>query len=306
MAVLTGLIAAAGAIGAAKVASSGTKAAAQATTQAADQSAQVIRENYGQSAAALAPWQSQGLQANSMINNALGLTSSQPAQAYQSQPYQQQPQTYNALMPANDTGYQPYPGYIYGGRGGMTEDYSYLAPNAMGDMSSNGGGWAGAMGGQSYAQQPMQQGQMGGTVNTANPQSALDTYLNSTGYKFQFDQGMNALNSSFAGNGLVKSGAAAKGALKFGQGIAQQGFGNWLGAVGNQQDIGFRAASAQAGVSQGVGNSLANIYTNQGQNMAAIAAANGNNNAQLVNSLATIGAGIFGKKAGGIDNAGGL
>lgn len=268
------------------------KTAAAATTQAADKSAEVIRSNYQDSANALAPWQSQGLQANALINSALGLSPSQPAQSYQ-----QQPQTYNALMPANDAGYQPYPGYQFNGRGGMTEDYSYLTPNASGDM---GGGWGmpgtvtGYGGGTFNPDGTQVTTGMGGAP--VNPQSALDTYLNSTGYKFQFDQGMNALNSGFAANGLLKSGSAAKSALKYGQGVAQQGFGQWLGALGNQQSLGANAASAQAGVSQNMGNSLASIYTGQGQNLAdiAIGTANSGTGGAIGNALAVMGGGIFG------------
>ena len=297
-AIVGGLIAGAGAIGAAKIGSNATKTAANATTAAADRSADVIEQNYNKSAAALAPWQSQGLQANALINSALGLTPTQPAQSYGSPQATYQPaqgyQQPNALAT-----YGGYPGGMNDGAGRFIEDYSYLAPNAMGDMSSNGGGWQQAGGGFAPMQQ---QGQMGptaagGMVNTTvNPQSAFDTFRNSTGYQFRLGQGMNAVNSGWAGKGLLQSGAALKGLNDYGQGMATQEFGNWMGSLGNQQQLGFGAASAQAGVSQNVGNSLANIYQNQGANQANAALVGGQNSAALVNSLATIGAGIFGGK----------
>lgn len=284
-AIVGGLIAGAGAIGAAKIGSNATKNAANATAQAADRSADVIEQNYNKSAAALAPWQQQGLQANAMINSALGLAPTQPAQSYGTPQASYQP---NALM-------NPAYGQDYGR--GMWNDYSQLSPNSLGDMTN--GGWVPGpitgYGGGTFNPDGTQV--TPGTVNTTvNPQSALDTYLNSTGYKFQLGEGLKAVNSGWAGRGLLQSGAALKSLNNYGQGMAQQGFGNWLGALGNQQDTGFRAASAQAGVSQGLGNSLASIYQNQGANAANAALIGGQNSAQLVNSLATIGAGIFGKQ----------
>lgn len=302
-AIIGGVIAGVGAIGAAKIGSNATKSAAATSAAATDQAAQVQKDIYNQNAATLSPYAQAGLPATAQINALLGLSPSQPAQSYQQQSYQAQPTPQaNAMMPAND-GYQPYPGYIYGGRGGMTEDLSYLSPNAMGDMSSNGGGWGGAMGGQTYAQQPMQ----GQTVNTAptqqTAQSAFDTYRNSTGYQFRLGQGFNALNSGWAGNGMLKSGAAAKGAINYGQGMASQEFGNYLNALGNQQALGLSAAQATAGVGSSYANNLGNLYVQNGQNQANMALVNGQNNAQLVKTLGTIGSGMFGGSGTTIDNA---
>lgn len=285
-------------VGAIASSSSKNKAAdkaAAATTAAADKSAEVIRSNYQDSAAALQPWQSQGLQANALINSALGLTPTQPAQSYGSPQATYQPaqgyQQPNALAT-----YGGYPGGMNDGAGRFIEDYSYLAPNAMGDMSSNGGGWQQAGGGFAPMQQ---QGQMGptaaagGMVNTTvNPQSAFDTFRNSTGYQFRLGEGMNAVNSGWAGKGLLQSGAALKSLNNYGQGLASAEFGNWMGQLSNQQSLGSSAAAAQAGVSQANGQNLASIYMNQGNNLADAAIAKSGSAAG--NALSLIGGGIFG------------
>lgn len=296
-AIIGGVIAGVGAIGAAKIGSNASKNAAAATTQAADRSADVIEQNYNKSAAALAPWQAQGLQANALINSALGLTPTQPAQSYgQPQATYQPAQDYQ--QPNALSQFTGQPNWQRGS--GMVEDYSYLAPNAMGDMSSNGGGWTmpGTVTGYgSGTFNPDGTQATTGTVNTSvNPQSAFDTFRNSMGYQFQVDEASKAVNDSWAGRGQFQSGAALKNLADRRQGIAQGTMGQWLGGLGNQQSLGFGAASAQAGVSQNVGNSLANIYQNQGANQANAALVGGQNSAALVNSLATIGAGIFGGK----------
>lgn len=298
MAVLSGIIAAAGALGGAAIASGGAKSAAKTSAAAADRASEVQQQIYNQNAQILNPYVQAGLPATAQINALLGLTPSMPAQGYQTQGYQGQPTPQaNALMPANDTGYQPYPGYQYGGRGGMVEDWSFLAPNAMGDMSSNGGGW-GIAGGQ-FIPQVMQ----GQTVNTMPTQqsaeSAFDKFRNYTGYDFRLKQGFNALNSGWAGNGMLKSGAAGKAAINYGQGMASQEFGNYMNMLGNQQALGLSAASATAGVGQGFANSMGNIAMQNGANQANAALSSANAMGGAVNSLGMIGSNLLGRSSFG-------
>lgn len=115
---------------------------------------------------------------------------------------------------------------------------------------------------------------------TANSQAdaagrAFDTFRNSTGYDFRVKQGMNALNAGYAGAGTIKSGAAIKGAMDYGQGMASQEFGNYLSALGNQQALGMQAGSAAAGVGTNAANNLGAIYQQNGSNQANAALARG-------------------------------
>lgn len=263
-AVIGGAIAAVGSVGAAVIGSSGARSAANATQQAADTAAAVQRENYNRSAAALAPWQQSGLAANAQINALLGL----PVQ-------QQTAPTGNALT---GSGTQ-VPRWVSRWGGQAVNDLGIGGSNFLGDNTVYGGAATATP-----ALTPQQQAQ-----------NAFDIYRNSTGYQFRLNQGLNAVNSGYAGAGTLKSGAAMKAINDYGQGMATQEFGNYLGALGNQQQLGFGAASAQAGVGQNTANSLAQIYSNQGNNMANAALARSSNAANALNSVAGIGANIFGQ-----------
>lgn len=94
-------------------------------------------------------------------------------------------------------------------------------------------------------------------------------------YKFQFDQGMKALNQSMAARGLGVSGSAIRGAQEFGQGLASTNY----GAAYNRfmQNRNNQIAMLQGGVgtginaAQGIGGlqrDAANVYTGTGTNVA--------------------------------------
>lgn len=250
-AIIGGVIAGAGAIGGAVIASNGAKSAANASAAAADRSSEVQQQIYGQNKTTLQPFVNTGTAAMGNINALLGIAPTQTAQ------------------PATSIA-----GGGYGGIGGV-------------------GGWPSVNG----LAQPT-----GGTVNAAQPsqptaQQAFDTYRNSTGYQFRVNQGLDAVNSGYAGAGTLQSGAALKAINDYGQGMASQEFGNYLNSLGNQQALGLSGASALAGVGQNYANSLGNIYQANGANQANAALAGASASAGAVNSLATIGAGMFGKKS---------
>jgi hypothetical protein len=186
--------------------------------------------------------------------------------------------------------------------GGNAPSYGmggYSADTPMDDIGNIGGGWNGQPQ-QSYdisaaqaqpAQQPNQT--TGGPSPYAN---AFGNWLANSDYGFQFSQGTNAVNSGYAGAGTLQSGAAMKGLEKFRQNLQQGYRGEYNALLGNQQSLGYGAASAQAGVSQNMGNSLANVYQNQGENLANAALVRSANTGTAINSLATIGAGILGRR----------
>jgi hypothetical protein len=53
----------------------------------------------------------------------------------------------------------------------------------------------------------------------AKTKAAFDAYLNSTGYQFNYDQGINAVNSDRAASGLLNSGSTLKALDEFGTGL---------------------------------------------------------------------------------------
>lgn len=99
--------------------------------------------------------------------------------------------------------------------------------------------------------------------------AAFDSFRNSNGYQFRFDQGQKAVTAALGGRGYLDSGAAQKSLLRYGQGTASDEFSRWLGALQGQQGMGLTAASAQAGVGQNYANAVS-----QNNNMAANSSAN--------------------------------
>lgn len=101
-------------------------------------------------------------------------------------------------------------------------------------------------------------------VTPVSAQKAFNTFRNSTGYQFRLGEGMDALNQGYAAKGALRSGAAQKDFMRFGQGIASDEFGRYLGYLGGQQGTGLSGASAIAGV----GNTALNAMTQNNQNAA--------------------------------------
>jgi hypothetical protein len=254
-----GLAAAAG--GSALAASSQKKAA----SKAADTSLAASRENnalardiYGQNKAILSPYAQGGAQAFNHYNALLGLGAPQNAPQAPAQAVSAAPayQGANALAP------MPY-------ARSQAEAIGYSPPieNTMPPATGFGG---------------------------QTPANAFDVFRNSTGYQFRLGEGLGALNSNAAAGGWLQSGAALKAAQEYGQNIASQEFGNYLGQVGNSAQMGLGAGSALAGVGQNfVGQVSANNQS----------AADARANAQLIagqnnpfaNALGMAGGYLFGR-----------
>jgi len=83
------------------------------------------------------------------------------------------------------------------------------------------------------------------------------------GYDFQMSQGMDAIQSTAAARGNLLSGSTIQGAQTFGQGLANQEYGNFLNrltGVSNQgQAAAGNQASAGANFAANAGNALAGI-----------------------------------------------
>lgn len=108
-------------------------------------------------------------------------------------------------------------------------------------------------------------GLLGVGGNPAASQAAFDNYLNSTGYRFNLDQGNKAITGSAAARGLLKSGATAKALAKFGQNIGSSYFNDYLNQVGNVANRGLSASDSLARVVTGVGGQQAQVAQNAGQ-----------------------------------------
>ena len=234
--------------------------ATDAQLQANQQNVDLYKQIYGENKQTLSPFVNTGTAASGAINALLGLTpTNQPQQAA---PQQQAATPYSFNPITDQTGFA-----------GIRDKFAQIMA-----------GRAGLNGQQQTTAQPAQQ------ASYLTPQQAFQNYQNSTGYQFRYNQGMNALNSGYAGAGLIKSGAAMKASQDYGQGIASQEFNNYLNALGNQQGVGLSAAGAQAGVSTNYANSIAGTNNNTANaiGQAAVAKAN-NSNALMGGILKSIG-----------------
>lgn len=144
---------------------------------------------------------------------------------------------------------------------------------------------------------PLIQGALG-MGDRAATDAAFNTFKDSSGYNIRLAEGAKQVTAALGSRGLLDSGAAQKSLLKYGQGFASNEFGNWLGALQGQQQIGLGAASAKAGVGQNFANATNANNTNAGNasmnaTMQGAAALNGTLN-NLVGAYAFSQGGGFG------------
>lgn len=265
--IIGGVVGGVGLLLGASSANKGAAKAADATRYAADQASAVQREARAQNTATLSPFVNTGLGAMGNVNALLGINGGGGGGFDTAQ--------YFAANPDVAAGF------------GQQNIYSTPDEFAKAHWEGYGSkeGRASPFATPASAQQ--------------NAENAFNTFRNSTGYKFRLDQGLDAVNGGYAGAGTIKSGAAMKAINDYGQGMASQEFGNYLNALGNQQQLGLSAGSALAGVSQNSANNLGQIAMNTGDNLANAALLKSQNNGQAINSLAMIGSGILGRQGGG-------
>lgn len=113
-------------------------------------------------------------------------------------------------------------------------------------------------------------------------------HTTSPGYQFRMDEGMRAVENSAAARGMLGSGGTLKDLVRFGQGVAADDFGQQFNrqmavAAGGQQ-----ANNTTAAAGSNAANSIANLYTQQGNARASGYAGQANAWGGALNNLATI------------------
>lgn len=261
-----GALAVGGAIIGGKSQNKAAKKAAQTSAENNAQNVALQREIYGKNQQALSPFMQRGNAAGDAINALLGLGGSQPAQ-------QQQQVMPNALSQFRDSRFGGFRGLDALGAGyGIADGQAGLGGPAMinaGPAAQTGNVTTSALGAQN---------------------AAFDNFRNSTGYQFRLGEGMNALNSGYAGAGVLQSGDAMRSAVEYGQNFASGEFGNYMNLLANQQGVGLSGASALAGVGQNYANNVTAMNTQNANNQANAALARTN---PFANALGMIGGGLF-------------
>lgn len=280
-AIIGGAIAAAGGVASAVIGSSAAGKAADASARSAELAAAEQRAAREKAYSTLQPYISAGLPATQNINALLGLGGT-----------------------AGTAAAPDYAGYV-NANPDLQAEFARVSGQFGGDPAAYGQFHYNTYGQGEGRQLPMTAGTPG-TDGTEAATKAFDTFRNSTGYDFRVKQGMDALNSGYAGAGTIKSGAAIKGAVDYGQGMASQEFGNYLNALGNQQAIGLQAGSSAAGVGMQAANSLGNIYQQNGANQANAALARGSMLGNSLSGAANIAGSFLAPKYGGGVDVNGL
>ena len=125
------------------------------------------------------------------------------------------------------------------------------------------------------------QGFLGLGGSPAASQAALSTYLNSTGYQFNKNEGVSAITGNKAASGLLDSGSTLKALDQFGTGLADQYGQQYATNLEGVSNTGVGAVNALTGA----GTNYANQVSTNNNNAATAAGAASIANANNINGL---------------------
>lgn len=140
--------------------------------------------------------------------------------------------------------------------------------------------------------------------------AARSAFTAAPGYQYSVDQALEQSKRAANASGMLRSGNAERELTTIAQGLADQGWNNWLSSLSGQQGIGLQAAGAignargdYATTLTNMGNSLADLYSSLGGAQAGLQAQTGQNVANSIlntgSSLADVLTGL-GSSIGGV------
>ena len=188
------------------------------------------------------------------------------------------------------------PALIIGAAGVGAAGISYAASSNASHVAANAAAQNNALQSQIYTQNSANEQpyiQSGDTANTAlqgflglggDPaasQKALNQYLNSTGYQFNLNQGLEAAQQNKASAGMLNSGSTLKALDQYGTGLADQYGQQYEQNLSEVANRGANSANALAGQ----GQSYANAVSSNNNSAATTSANAGLVGANSVNSL---------------------
>lgn len=113
-------------------------------------------------------------------------------------------------------------------------------------------------------------------------------YTASPGYQFRFNEGQRAVDGSGAARGMAFSGSTLKDLIKFGQGVATDDFNQSFGRNLSLASLGQNAATTSGNMGMTGANTLANLYTGQGNSNAAGIVGSANSWQQGIGNIASL------------------
>lgn len=147
-------------------------------------------------------------------------------------------------------------------------------------------------------------------VNALNKMQSLEpfkydpnTMFNDPGYAFRMSEGMNALNRSMAAKGLGVSGANIKGALKYGQNLGSQEFGNAYARALDEYNSRYNRLASLAGIGQTAAGNIGSAASGYGANVGNLAMGNAATQGNALMAGANIRAQQYGTAGRALDQA---
>lgn len=125
-------------------------------------------------------------------------------------------------------------------------------------------------------------------------QAAFQNWRDSTGYQFNLNEGLGAVNSNAYASGMGNSGATLKALQDRGTQVANGYFNQYLGNLQNVQGVGSNAKAALTGAGNTYSTQVTNANNNQGTAAANNALAQGQIIGNTIKDLASLGASQFG------------
>lgn len=127
-------------------------------------------------------------------------------------------------------------------------------------------------------------------------QTAFGQYTESPEVQFQREQGEQAAMRGAAAGGQLASGRTLADLSRFGQGLAQQGYGDYYSRIRDLYGTGLTTANNLAGIYSQGGSNLANIAMGGGQQYAQAKGQQGGVFGDLLSQAAGLGAYVYGNR----------
>jgi hypothetical protein len=122
---------------------------------------------------------------------------------------------------------------------------------------------------------------------------AFRDFIRNSDYGFQFDEGTERINSGYAGNSMIRSGAAMKDIARFTDNLQSGYRGEFNSLLDSNRAFGLGAGSALAGVGQNYVGTVSANNNNAGEAQANALLYKGANN-PLAGALGMVGGGLYG------------
>lgn len=144
-----------------------------------------------------------------------------------------------------------------------------------------------------------------GTNGAGRQQRAFDNYQQGPDVQFRMQQGVDALDNSYAArSGGTDSGALRRAQINYGTGVATQDLSNYLARLAGLSGMGQSAAGSLSNAKYRTADMLTNATTAQGNALANASLAEGGALGSIIGGI--LDGGIFGYSGGGGGGGGGF